>query len=154
MTHSDTAGVIAPPPIIFLIGISAGGLLNLWWPLPFVADGWRWVVTAGLVAAGLGLGFMALGALHHAQTSADPFEPSTALVMTGPYRYSRNPIYLGFVLISLGAACGLNSLWIILFLPLVIGVLHFGVIVREELYLEGKFGETYSRYKAGVRRWV
>jgi protein-S-isoprenylcysteine O-methyltransferase Ste14 len=154
MTHSDTAGVIAPPPIIFLSGILVGGLLNLGWPLPFVFDVVRWGLAGGLIVAGLALGLASIWAMRRAQTSVDPFEPSTAIVATGPYRYSRNPIYLGFVLISVGAACGLNSLWVILLLPVVIVTLHLGVIAREERYLERKFGETYLQYKASVRRWI
>lgn len=154
MTRPDTAGVIAPPPIIFLAGILVGGLLNIGWPLPFVFDVLRWGLTGGLIMTGLALGLASIWAMRRAQTSVDPFEPSTAIVVTGPYRFSRNPIYLGFGLISVGAACGLNSLWIIGLLPLVMVTLHFGVIAREERYLERKFGETYLKYKASVRRWI
>lgn len=152
--QSDTPGVIAPPPLIFFGGLAISLLVNWFVPLPLVPAPFNWMIGLILIALGLWLGASAFRAMRRAGTPVDPYESPTALVAEGPFRVSRNPIYLGFTLIYLGFACTFNALWAILFLPISLALIHFGVIVREERYLERKFGETYSRYKASVRRWL
>jgi protein-S-isoprenylcysteine O-methyltransferase Ste14 len=100
------------------------------------------------------IGLPALIAFHRAGTSAKPWRPATALVLTGPYRFTRNPMYLGFTLLYLGITLWVNSVWPLLILPVVVVVMDRGVIAREEAYLEARFGEEHRRYKARVRRWV
>jgi protein-S-isoprenylcysteine O-methyltransferase Ste14 len=80
--------------------------------------------------------------------------PTTTIVDTGPYRFTRNPIYLGMVLGLIGLAIALNSLWLLLTLVPFAVVIRYGVIAREEAYLERKFGDVYRRYRARVRRWL
>ena len=92
--------------------------------------------------------------MHRHQTSPLPERPTTAIVSDGPFRISRNPIYLGFTCITLGCALWLNALWVLLVLVPVLFVVQYGVIRREERYLEGKFGGQYLEYKARVRRWL
>src|SRR5262245_50225526 len=156
MTHrpSDTPGVIAPPPLIFLAGLALGLLVNWIRPLPFLPGPYNWILGLVLLLTGLALGLSALLTLQRAGTPADPYESPVAIATGGPYRFSRNPIYLGFTFIYIGVACLFASLWALLLLPLALAVVHYGVVVREERYLEQKFGEGYLRYKAAVRRWL
>jgi len=81
-------------------------------------------------------------------------EPTTTIVDTGPYRFTRNPIYLAMLLGLIGLAIALNSLWLLLTLVPFVLVIRYGVVAREEAYLERKFGEDYRRYRARVRRWL
>jgi protein-S-isoprenylcysteine O-methyltransferase Ste14 len=151
--HHDHPGVIAPPPLIFGIGIVVGFPLNALIPLPFAADSWRWMSVV-LMGVGVALGLWTVWVMYRRNTSPLPERPTTALVIEGPFRFSRNPIYLGFTLITLGVAGLANSLWVALLLVPVHLVIHYGVVLREERYLTSKFGEEYIRYRARVRRWL
>jgi protein-S-isoprenylcysteine O-methyltransferase Ste14 len=97
---------------------------------------------------------MAILAFRRAGTSPNPWRPTTAMVTGGPYRLSRNPMYLGFTLLYLGAACWANSLWLLLFLPVILALMQQLVILREERYLERRFGAEYVGYRNRVRRWI
>ena len=92
--------------------------------------------------------------MSQAGTSLRTSDPTTAIVVQGPFRFSRNPIYLAATVLYLGVAAAVNALWAIVLLPVVLAVISLGVIDREERYLERKFGEEYLRYKASVRRWL
>ncbi len=81
-------------------------------------------------------------------------KPTTAIVRTGPYRFSRNPIYLAFSLLQLGIALWVNSWWLVATLAAAIGIIHYVVVPREERYLEARFGTEYLNYKGSVRRWL
>ena len=89
-----------------------------------------------------------------AETSVKTREPTTAIITSGPYKFSRNPIYVTMATLCLGVAVWVNSIWLLGTLVLSIGVITIGVIFREERYLEQKFGDTYMDYKAGTRRWL
>jgi protein-S-isoprenylcysteine O-methyltransferase Ste14 len=107
-----------------------------------------------LVALGLALvGFAAVSFLR-AHTSPLPIKPTTAIVETGLYRFTRNPMYVGLAALYLGVTLWVDSLWPILFLPVALFTIQRFVIAREELYLETKFGDQYRSYKARVRRWI
>jgi len=80
--------------------------------------------------------------------------PTTALVITGPYRFTRNPMYLGFLLLYIGVSCWFGWIWPLLLAPLLVWLIRVFVIEREERYLDRKFGQEYWRYKAQVRRWL
>ena len=155
--HADTAGVITHPPLVYLAGLLLGYLADRLLGLPALpesdASGGLWLGLAfGL--SGLLLIAWAGGWFIGAGTPLPPHRPTTALVTEGPYRRSRNPIYLGMALIYLGVVCATASLGILLFFPAVILVMEFGVIRREERYLERKFGQPYRDYKGRVRRWL
>ena len=92
--------------------------------------------------------------MRKAGTNVDPTQPTTALVVKGPFQLTRNPLYLSLTLIYSGIAMLMNALWAMLILPFVLLVMRLGVIDREERYLERKFGEEYRQYKARVRRWL
>ena len=112
------------------------------------------VVGVTFVAIGFALAALSVRRFHLAGTSVVPGEPSTALIETGPYAFTRNPIYIGFVIAYFGLAIILTSLWVLLLLTPVVVILQRGVVEREEVYLERQFGETYRKYKARVPRWL
>lgn len=150
----DTAGVIAPPPLIFAIPLIAGLVANWMRPLPILAGSAGLWLGIALAIAGLGLIVSGIVEFSRANTAVVPFSPTTAIVTSGPFRFTRNPLYLGFVLIYVGVSLAANTLWPLFLLPLAIFVLFGGVIKREERYLERKFGTVYTDYKARVRRWI
>ena len=149
----DNAGVVAPPPLVYLLPLLAGILTNRRIGAPFLPGGATRIVGVPLVAGGLSLGAWFFGTLRGAGTPVDPREPVEALVTSGPYRYSRNPGYLSMAMIYAGVASLANSLPSILLLPVALRVIRRGVIEREERYLERLFGEEYVAYRARVRRW-
>ncbi len=152
--EQDHPEVIALPPLIYLAGLVPGLILE--WLLPLgVAFGIAWRLFGGaLMALSLGLAIWADRTLLRAGTHVYPKLPAKVLVTHGPFRYSRNPIYLGLTGFYIGLSLVLGALWPLLLLPWVLGAMHFGVIVREERYLERKFGQEYLEYKARVRRWL
>jgi protein-S-isoprenylcysteine O-methyltransferase Ste14 len=151
---ADTAGVIAPPPVIYALAIAVGVFLHRIQPLPFVPIALERAVGVPLVFAGVILFGWAIGTFHRAGTPAPPHHPTRAIVTDGPYRFTRNPIYIGFTLLHLGLAVWVNSLWVLVTLLPVLVVMHAGVILREERYLTRRFGHTYTEYAARVRRWI
>ena len=150
----DTAGVIAPPPLIFAIPLIVGLVANWLSPLPILAGRVGLWMGIALAIAGLGLIVTGIIEFRRANTAVVPFSPTTAIVSSGPFRFTRNPLYLGFVLIYIGASLAANTLWPLFMLPLAILVLLHGVVKREERYLERKFGTAYTDYRARVRRWM
>jgi len=157
MSETQTAGVIARPPFMFLGSLLAGFLVNWLLPLPFPA---AWAGTLSWIIAGLliliGLSVFAAGIRNFtgAGTPVPTNEPTRALVTTGIHGITRNPIYLGMFLIYAGIGIAAQNLWIlILLVPLAIAM-RYGVVAREETYLEKLFGEAYRDYKIRVRRWI
>jgi protein-S-isoprenylcysteine O-methyltransferase Ste14 len=149
----DTAGVVAPPPLIYSGALAAGLLAKT--PLPAAFLPRRVARLLGLPLLGAGLLFLSsLRTMRDAGTDVRPDKPTSSLVIEGPYRFTRNPIYLGFTLFYGGITALANSLPSALLLPFVLIVMRRGVIEREERYLERIFGEEYLLYKARVRRWV
>lgn len=150
---ASTAGVIAPPPLIYLAGLLLGAALHWWRPVGLVPPG----LALPLGVAGLSLGFVAIPALlafHRAGTRPEPWKPTRALVTSGPYRHSRNPMYLGFTMGYLGTAFWCNSIWMLVMVVPVLWVMQVGVVRREEAYLARRFGEDYRAYQRRVRRWI
>ncbi len=153
----DNAGVIAPPPLLALAVVVIG--LALDWLLPayvlslLLSLEDRIVIGVLLIAAGLVLAISALGTFKSAKTHAEPWKPSTALVTEGIFKWLRNPMYVGGISILAGLSILLASDWMLV-MTIVFGpVIHFGVVKREERYLEAKFGEPYRQYKARVPRY-
>ena len=151
---SDVAGVPLPPPLIFVAGLAAGGVAEL----VRSTSGPAWPISAAIAVAGV-LAFMALagaavGRFRRAGTTENPFRPSTALVVDGPFRFTRNPMYLGMAALYVGLAFLLGIMWALLFLPFVLVAIDRLIIAREEPYLERKFGQDYVEYKKRVRRWI
>lgn len=150
---SDVANLGAVrPPRVYLAAIVTGMLLQLAMPLPFLPR--PMAAGAILVIAAIALLWYSVARFRAAGAPVPARKPTTAIVRTGPYRFSRNPIYLAYSLFQLGIAIWMNSLWLLATLAVAIALMHFIVIRREEQYLERRFGLEYLRYKASVRRWV
>ncbi len=150
----DSPGVIVFPPILFLGAVVLGVALQWVWPIHL------WAALPARIAGGLLAlmgGTMAISALRRlrcAGTHVHPGEPTTAIVSDGPYRLTRNPIYVGNTSAYLGLALLFNVFWPLPCLIPFLLLLHWGVVLREERYLEAKFDESYRMYKAHVRRWL
>lgn len=151
---SRTAGVIAPPPLIYLAGVVIGLLLPRPIPGPILPAGLAGSLGAVLIATAVGVSLWGVREMRRAGTAVNPRVPTTSLVTTGPFRLSRNPLYVSLTLCYLGIAIAAQSVWALALLPVVLAVMHYGVIHREERYLEGRFGAEYARYRARVRRWM
>lgn len=150
----ETAGVVAPPPVIFSVPLLLGLLANRRLGLGFVPEGLRKPVGFPLLAGGLGLGLWFFREMRAADTPVDPYRPVSRLVTSGPFRYTRNPAYLALLANYLGVSVLKNSLPPLLLLPLVLYAMNRGVVEREEAYLREKFGEEYESYLAEVPRWL
>ena len=157
VSDTATAGVVARPPLLFLAALLLGFASDRLLPLPFTLPGGdliRWTVAGSLMLIGLALAAAGIRNFSRAATPVPTNEPTRALVATGIHGWSRNPIYLGLFLVYGGIGIAARSPWVlVLALPLVI-ILRYGVIAREETYLERRFGDVYRAYKARVRRWL
>lgn len=142
------------PPLVYLGSILLGLLLHFAWPLPLVRQPVGALIGAGVVLMAVGLFITAIRTFRAAATPVPGNRPTTTIVRTGPYRFSRNPIYLAFSLFQLGIAMWLNSVWLLVTLVGAAALMHYFVIPREEEYLERRFGAQYLSYKASVRRWL
>jgi protein-S-isoprenylcysteine O-methyltransferase Ste14 len=154
-TSPESAGIIAPPPALYLGALALGFMLHILLPQPiFAADVVLRVVGVFLLALSGALARWAFVTMRHVGTSASPREPSVALVRSGPFRLSRNPIYVAMTGLYLGIAFLANSGWLLVLMVPLLVIMQWGVILREERYLAKRFGAAYSDYKAGVRRWL
>ncbi len=153
MPESDRPGVLAPPPLIFLAFLAAGWALARY-VLPPVGVPYGRVIGAVLVVAAFAFAFWARSEMVRARTNINPFKPALAIVSGGPFRFTRNPLYLSMTVVFVGVAMMLHAVAAVILLPVVLLVITFGVIRREETYLERKFGVQYSDYRRRVRRWL
>ncbi|MBB3019475.1 protein-S-isoprenylcysteine O-methyltransferase Ste14 [Microvirga lupini] len=152
---ADTAHVIIRPPLAWALAIVAGSALDWLVPLRFLPDG----LPVGFLGAmvfvlALALAAWAIMTMTRAGSNVPTNRPTTAIVESGPYRFTRNPIYLGMFLGLVGLAIALDTLWLLLMLVPFGLVIRYGVVAREEAYLERKFGEVYRSYRLRVRRWL
>lgn len=150
----DKPGVIAPPPLIYVATLLTSLLLHIRKPLPFLPSPLRNVLGISFIGTAATILFFSFREMRRAGTNINPELPATALVTQGPFQFTRNPLYLSLALIYTGIAALINTLWAFFLLPVLLFIMQRGVIEREERYLEGKFGESYTQYKARVRRWL
>lgn len=142
------------PPFVMLAHLLAAFILNWLSPLPIAfPDSFEWAGYV-LVFAGLGFAFSAVSQFGKVHTTLDPHGSVSAIVTSGPYRFSRNPIYLGFVFTLIGLPLALGNYWGAVLSPLLVVSMYRLVIKHEEAYLEGKFKDIYISYKSRVRRWL
>jgi protein-S-isoprenylcysteine O-methyltransferase Ste14 len=150
----DAPGVVALPPLIYGVPWLVGAALHLLFPvhlLPPALAHWGGGVAC---TAAVALAIWGRLAMARAGTDPNPFHPATALVVEGPFRFSRNPLYGSLTLFYLGLTLVVNALWPLVFLPAVLFVIERGVVEREERYMERKFGDAYRAYRTRVRRWL
>ncbi len=152
VTDVANAGLFRPP-IIYLASILIGIGLHLIWPLPLLSPVGT-PLGIGVVLIALLLFGVSVREFRAAGTFVRGNQPTNAIVSSGPYRLSRNPIYVSFSLLQLGIALWVNSLWVTMTLLGSLTLMTLVVIAREERYLERKFGALYLDYKASVRRWL
>lgn len=151
--QNDSPGVITIPPLIYLLFLVPGIVLEMLFPFDLLPNIAQYVVGFVLIATSVVLLPRAFGRFRETGTNVDVRKPTTAIIKDGPYRFSRNPLYLSMTLLNLGIGVASDSVWIVGTLIPALVVMHYGVIFREEAYLERKFGEEYLRYKQSVRRW-
>jgi len=154
-TQTSLPGIIAPPPLLYVGAFVIGCAVHAISPQPMIASGLA--IRAGgallLVASGASARW-AFVTMRQFGTSASPRKQSVALSTSGPFAFSRNPIYLAMTGLYIGATALLNSWWPMLSLAPLLLLMHWGVVLREERYLLTQFGGVYSEYKATVRRWL
>jgi protein-S-isoprenylcysteine O-methyltransferase Ste14 len=157
VTDTGTAGVIARPPLFFLAALLIGLVLDRLLRLPFPVPGTdpvHWIIGGALILIGLALAGVGIRNFSWAGTPVRSIKPTRVLVTAGIHGWTRNPIYLGMFLVYAGVGVAAQSPWtLILTLPLAITI-RYGVVAREEAYLERRFGDAYRDYKARVRRWL
>jgi protein-S-isoprenylcysteine O-methyltransferase Ste14 len=142
------------PPLLYLISLVSGTVIHLAVPLPFLPVTLAVPLGVPIVAVAIALFSYSVARFRAAGTPLPARKPTTAIVRTGPYRFSRNPIYLAFSLFQLGIAIWVNSVWLLATLVGAVALINSVVIPKEEQYLERKFGAQYLDYKASVRRWL
>src|SRR5262250_381974 len=151
----DTAQVIIRPPLAWGLAVIAGLALNWLAPLPFLpadlAAGW---LGAMVFVLALGLAAWAIVTITRAGSNVPTNLPTTAIVESGPYRFTRNPIYLGMFLGLIGLAIAFDNLWLLMMLVPFALVIRYDVVAREEAHLDRKFSDVYRRYRSRVRRWL
>ena len=151
----ETAQVLIRPPLAWALAVIAGLVLDWLAPLPFLPEDW----PAGLLGAvvfvlALALAIWAIDTMTRAGTNVPTNRPTTAIVESGPYRFTRNPIYLGMFGGLIGLGIAFDNPWLLLMLALFALVIRYGVVAREEAYLERMFGDAYRGYRRRVRRWL
>jgi protein-S-isoprenylcysteine O-methyltransferase Ste14 len=150
----DSADVRIPPPLIYAVGLGAGLLLSKWIPSRWLPSAFSRFSGWTLVVAACSLAVPALAIFLYKKTAIRPDRPATTLAVSGPYRITRNPMYLSLALLYAGIAILYRSIWALVFFFPVLFIIDRRVIVREELYLERRFGSTYAQYRTRVRRWI
>jgi protein-S-isoprenylcysteine O-methyltransferase Ste14 len=148
-----------PPPILYIAAFLIAMLLDASVrEISFFGPSGAplWAQIAGMVALVLGVALATWGSIvfRIAMTPIIPMFPATTLVTDGPYRFTRNPMYVGMTVGYVGLAVTLNTVWPLILLPLVLYLLIRFVVRREEAHLTEKFGEAYEAYRRRVRRWV
>jgi len=151
----ETAQVLIRPPLAWASAVLAGLVLDWLAPLPFLPEDW----PAGLVGAvvfvlALALAIWAIDTMTRAGTNVPTNRPTTAIVDGGPYRFTRNPIYTGMFGGLIGLGLAFDNPWLLLMLVPFALVIRYGVVAREEAYLERNFGDAYRGYRRRVRRWL
>ena len=152
--NEDRAQMTLVPPVYFLSGLGLGLLLDWLLPAPALAGHLFAIGGSALILAAGTIVLSALTNLRRARTAFDVRKPTTRIVTSGAYRWSRNPIYLAGLLLVTGIGLVSDTFWILPMLPVIVVVVNRAVIAPEEQYLEAKFGQEYLHYKSTVRRWL
>jgi protein-S-isoprenylcysteine O-methyltransferase Ste14 len=151
----DRPAIIAPPPLLGLACIAAGFIAARFKPLPFFPGppSVRVAISVVLYLVPVVIVFIARRELIEHKEHPNPYKPTAAIVSSGIYRFSRNPIYVAFFIVVLATAVAANNAWLLIAIVVLFVLLQFGVVRAEERYLSGKFGEEYDAYRKTTRRW-
>lgn len=152
--RNDHAQVVVNPFVIYIGFVLCALVLRRLLPLPFIGQQSAFRIGAIVMIISFIFGLPAVMNMLAAKTTPNPHRPTTTLVFSGPYRFSRNPMYIGLTLLYTGLVTYLQLPWGLIFLPIVIWLITIWVIMPEEKYLEQKFGTEYLNYKSTVRRWI
>jgi protein-S-isoprenylcysteine O-methyltransferase Ste14 len=153
-TTADNAGVVVLPPLLYSVAFVAVLALRWFWPLPILGHAIAFWSGIALAMIAVAIAVWGSRTMRIAGTNVNPSLPTTVVVTSGPFRFSRNPLYVALTLFYLGLTLALDTWWgIVVLVPLLI-ILHYGVVRREERYLEQKFGEAYRQYRSSVRRYL
>jgi protein-S-isoprenylcysteine O-methyltransferase Ste14 len=152
--YQDNPGVVAPPPLIYAVPLAVGVYFNRRSPFELMPDNLARIIGLALGIVAIVFSLAAAVQFWRARTPMMPYKSTTAIIESGPFAISRNPLYLGMTLAYVAISVFLNTAWPLFVLPLVLLVMHRGVIAREERYLQQKFGERYVEYTTRVRRWI
>jgi protein-S-isoprenylcysteine O-methyltransferase Ste14 len=152
----DRAAIIAPPPLLTVICIAVGVAAEYFKPLPLVAGlgHSRIAICTALLLIAAAYIVSAIRQFLRHNEHPSPYKPTNAIVDGGIYGRTRNPIYIGFLIVVLAIAFAINSAWLVLSFVALFLLLHFGVVRPEEQYLSLKFGSTYDDYRSRVPRWI
>ena len=151
----DHPRIIAFPPLLWLINAIVSVLVHFFVvSIPMLPQPFALILGIICLSAGPALAWPALRTMRAAGTNVNPAKPALLIVRGGPYRFTRNPMYLALCLVQTAIGFFLNDWVTLLFVVPLALVLHFGVILPEERYLEAKFGEPYLDLKRAVRRWI
>jgi len=152
--NSDAPNVKIIPPLVYLAGIVIGFLANIWMPIKVVPNLVAWAVGGILIFCGAVFTGFALLKFRDVGTTVRPDRAANTLVIAGPYKITRNPMYLGMAVFYFGIAVLDQWIWALILLPVVLIVIQRGAIEPEEAFLEQRFGANYISYKEKVRRWL
>ena len=150
----DHADVRVLPPLLFVGSLALGLVLQWLLPLHFGGGGARVALGLVVVASGFAAGGWTFAWMRRTHQNPDPRQPTPELILGGPFRWSRNPMYVGMALIEAGIGVALGNAWLLLLLAPTLLILRRSAIEPEEEYLGRKFGEAYARYRGEVRRWL
>ena len=154
ISNQNPTGLLIPPPVYYIVSLLMGIGLNYFFPTKMLPTGLGLTIAILLIAISI---ILVIPVIIKFKTSNTPFDvrkSATVLITDGPYKYSRNPSYLSLTLLYLGFGFLLNNLWILLLVVVILPIINYLVIQREETNLEKIFGEEYRLYKASVRRWL
>lgn len=152
--NSDHARVLAPAPVFYIFALVAGFAIHYLWPVTLGSSSVMTAFGLALVTISIPIVLFALLAMRRANTAFDARRSTIAIVVDGPFRFSRNPTYLSLTLLALGISLAFNSVWLLASAAVATGLTQWLVIKPEERYLTTKFGEEYCSYARGVRRWI
>lgn len=152
--QSEHAGVWFPPPFWYVLAVLGGVLLDRRWPLPIGASRLNTFAGVAFVLGWMALAFVSIDRFRRSKTSIVPIRPADALVLSGPYRYTRNPMYVSLALLTIGCGLLLGTWWSIVLLVPTLTIVQLFVILPEERYLRRRFGTAYEDYTRRVRRWL
>jgi protein-S-isoprenylcysteine O-methyltransferase Ste14 len=152
--RSDSPGVWIPPPLWYGLAVLIGVLLDRRWPWPIAAGPLTTIAGVFFVVGWMAVAFASITRFRHSRTSIVPVRPAGTLVLSGPYHYTRNPMYVSLALLTIACGLFLATWWPIVLLVPTLAIVRQFVILPEERYLRRRFGAEYEAYAGRVRRWL